>query len=127
VHKILRTRIALDDLTPRAQSAAVAALLTFALALMLAPGARAGLVQSGGHWPRSDRAAAKMVHRSSWERRADNHSANHTIPTRAQLRAFHAQRLTSYAQNVTGHYTGTTDEIIQWAAHKWGFNPGLRG
>jgi hypothetical protein len=120
VLRIPTTRIAL---AAGARPAAVAALLTFALAL--APGARAGLVQSGGHWPRSDRAAAKLVRRSSWEPRADNHTANHTIPTRAQLRAFHAQRLTPYAQNVTGYYTGTTDEIIQWAARKWGFSPQL--
>jgi hypothetical protein len=125
VHKILRTRIALGALAASAKHAAAAALLTFALTLTLTPGARAGLVQSGGHWPRSDRAAAKLVHRSGWEPRVDNYSANHTIPTRAQLRTFHAQRLTPYAQNVTGHYTGTTDEIIQWAAYKWGFNPQL--
>jgi autotransporter family porin len=23
---------------------------------------------------------------------------------------------------VTGNFTGTTDEIIQWAAHKWGID-----
>jgi hypothetical protein len=28
----------------------------------------------------------------------------------------------SYEQNVTGHFTGRTDEIIQWAAWKWGFD-----
>ena len=26
---------------------------------------------------------------------------------------------------MTGHFTGTTDEIIQWAAAKWGFAPNL--
>ena len=25
-------------------------------------------------------------------------------------------------RRVTGNFTGTTDEIIQWAACKWGFN-----
>ena len=125
MHKILRIRIALGALAAGAQPAAAAALLTFALALTLTSGARAGLVQSGGHWPLSDRAAATMVHRSPWEPRTDNYSANHTVPTRAQLGAFHAQRLTSFAQEVTGRYVGTTDEIIQWAAHKWGFNPQL--
>ena len=64
--KIVRTRIALGALAASAQPAAVVALLAFALALALTltPGARAGLVQSGGHWPLSDRTAAKMVHRS---------------------------------------------------------------
>ncbi len=26
---------------------------------------------------------------------------------------------------VTGQFTGTTDEILQWAAHKWGFEEDL--
>ena len=30
-----------------------------------------------------------------------------------------------YARYVTGHFTGTTDEVIQWAARKWGFKPDL--
>lgn len=30
-----------------------------------------------------------------------------------------------YARYVTGHFTGTTDEVIQWAARKWGFEPDL--
>ncbi|MGZ4278479.1 MAG: hypothetical protein ACXVFK_16120 [Solirubrobacteraceae bacterium] len=30
-----------------------------------------------------------------------------------------------YAKWVTGHFTGTTDEVIQWAAIKWGFHPDL--
>jgi autotransporter family porin len=28
-------------------------------------------------------------------------------------------------QAVTGHFTGTTDEILQWGAYKWGFDPDL--
>ena len=30
-----------------------------------------------------------------------------------------------YARYVTGHFTGTTDEVIQWAARKWGLKPDL--
>jgi hypothetical protein len=30
-----------------------------------------------------------------------------------------------FARYVTGHFRGTTDEILQWAAHKWGFSPEL--
>ena len=29
----------------------------------------------------------------------------------------------AYRRHVTGNYAGTTDEIIQWAALKWGFAP----
>jgi hypothetical protein len=28
-------------------------------------------------------------------------------------------------RRVTGNFRGTTDEVIQWAAHKWGFHPDL--
>ncbi len=28
-------------------------------------------------------------------------------------------------QQVTGHYTGTTDQILQWVACKWGINPDI--
>jgi hypothetical protein len=31
----------------------------------------------------------------------------------------------AYKRRVTGNYTGTTDEVIQWAAYKWGFSPEL--
>ena len=47
------------------------------------------------------------------------------MPTAAQLRAFRAQSEMPYARYVTGHFTGTTDEVIQWAARKWGLKPDL--
>lgn len=67
----------------------------------------------------SDAAAAARVARSAWEPRPDNDRANHTMPTPARLAYFRAHDSMPYARYVTGHYTGTTDEIIQWAAHKW--------
>jgi hypothetical protein len=30
-----------------------------------------------------------------------------------------------YRKHVTGNYTGTTDQIIQWAACKWGVDPNI--
>jgi hypothetical protein len=41
------------------------------------------------------------------------------MPTPARLAYFRAHDSMPYDRYVTGHYTGTTDEIIQWAAHKW--------
>jgi hypothetical protein len=73
-----------------------------------------------GSKPRSDRAAAKLVTRSSWEPRARNRKANHTMLTRAQIRFFRRHSTMPYKGRVTGHFTGTTDEIIQWAASKHG-------
>lgn len=74
-----------------------------------------------------DATAAAMVHRSSWENRPDNIVSNHTVPAHLQLRPT-VVRLRAYDPNwnryvlarVSGNYKGTTDEIIQWAAAKWG-------
>lgn len=104
---------------------ALAAVLWAALALP-APALGQQLVHglSGGR-PLSDAAAARLVVRSSWEPRPDNWGANHTVPTRAQLTYFYAHSQMPFARYVTGHFRGTTDEILQWAAHKWGFSPEL--
>ena len=65
------------------------------------------------------------MHRSPWEPRSDNGLTRYRVPTKSQLRVFWAQSQMPYARYVTGHFTGTTDEILQWAAYKWGFQPNL--
>jgi autotransporter family porin len=72
----------------------------------------------------SDAMDATRVRRSAWEPRPGNTSANHRVPTAAELATFRSESagqspLFAY---VTGNFTGTTDEIIQWAAHKWGYD-----
>jgi len=96
-------------------------------ALVLAPSAAAEhlVLRPYAKRPLSDAAAAALVHRSGWEPRSDNGATLRRVPTRAQLRVFWAQSTMPNARYVTGHFTGTTDEIIQWAAYKWGFNPDL--
>src|SRR3712207_3955467 len=48
------------------------------------------------------------------------------MPTRAELARFRqASRGQGVARRVTGRFTGTTGEIIEWAAYKWGFDPEL--
>ncbi len=84
-----------------------------------------------------DRACARRVHRSAWEPRPDNHEPNHRM---ADVRRLHAsfkkrpravhraydKRWDSWLlPRVTGHHTGTTDEIFQWAACKWGVSDNL--
>jgi hypothetical protein len=58
-----------------------------------------------------------------------NAQANNATPTSAQLQSFYGASdywgrnvvaVNPYYRYVTGHYTGTTDEIIQWTAWKWG-------
>jgi hypothetical protein len=75
--------------------------------------------------PLSDAQAARRVKHSSFEPRPKNRTATHRMPTSAQVKAFRAQSEMPYARYVTGHFTGTTDEVIQWAAIKWGFSPEL--
>jgi hypothetical protein len=78
----------------------------------------------------SDSAAARLVHRSRWEPRPSNRGANNRRPNTRELRHFrrHSALPRRYKRRITGNYRGTTDQIIQWAAYKWGFHPDvLRG
>lgn len=73
-----------------------------------------------------------LVHHSTWEPRPDNIGPNGRMPDRRAVHAaFRARPLSGDGSflprwdswllpRVTGHYTGTTDEIFQWAACKWG-------
>jgi hypothetical protein len=84
-----------------------------------------------------DKQCANFVHRSSWEPRPLNRGPNHTKPDAAAVHRAFAQRPVSTSksyrpvwdrwllQRVDGQYAGTTDEIIQWAACKWGISDNL--
>jgi hypothetical protein len=84
-----------------------------------------------------DRRCAARVHRSRWEPRRQNAQENRTMPrARAVRRAFAARPRAvggAYRRRwdrwllprVDGRYTGTTDEIFQWAACKWGMPDNL--
>jgi len=75
--------------------------------------------------PLSDAAAAQKVVPSPWEPRPLNQAANHATPTTAELAAIktlpNLNSDVNIMHKVTGGYTGTTDEILQWGAAKWGF------
>jgi len=110
----------------RAIGAAVALIALLAcLAVAPAAGAQRLVLRGVGAGPLTDAQAARLVHRSKWEPRPNNRSDNERMPTRAQLAHFRSQDPIPYGHAVTGHFTGTTDEIIQWAAEKWGFAPNL--
>jgi hypothetical protein len=74
--------------------------------------------------PRSDSYCASAVTPNSWEPRPDNNRANHTIlpPPYAWSTENHWTRWRDKRAKVTGNFTGTTTEIIQWAACKWGID-----
>jgi hypothetical protein len=79
-----------------------------------------------------DAAAAAAVHRSGWEPKPQNKSYDQTVPVRLKLRPV---SLASHAygplwnkyilDRITGNFRGTTDEIFQWAAAKWGLPDNL--
>ena len=97
-----------------------------ALCLALAAPAQGKLVlRAVGGAPLSDAEAAAKVHRSPWEPRPENALFNRRTPGREFLDRFHARSDMPYHAYVTGDFTGTTDEILQWGAAKWGFNQRL--
>jgi hypothetical protein len=74
--------------------------------------------------PRSDAYCASAVKPNSSEPRPDNNQANHTIVSPP-----HNWSVENYwikwrdkRDQVTGNFTGTTKEIVQWAACKWGID-----
>jgi hypothetical protein len=92
------------------------------LAVLLAPASAQADTRPPGSEPLSDRQAAKRVHRSAFEPRPSNRAENRRVPTRAELRSFRRRSTMTYKRRVTGRFRGTTDEIIQWAAHKHGID-----
>lgn len=85
----------------------------------------------------SDSQCAARVHRSAWEPRPENYQQNHTMPAPGAMAASFALRPrdrgntynslwdTWLLPRVDGRFTGTTDEILQWAACKWGLPDNL--
>ena len=69
-----------------------------------------------------DEQAAALVHRSTWEPRPGNTAANHTVPPPDFRPPGYGGMINgdTVFSRITGNFTGTTDEIFQWAAAKWG-------
>jgi autotransporter family porin len=78
----------------------------------------------GSSLPSGDQCAS-MVRFSSFEPRPDNYTANHTVPSDLSGIRGSAGALASFIDRVDGNFTGTTDEILQWGACKWGFDEDL--
>jgi len=82
-------------------------------------------VREPGMDPLSDAEAATRVNSRSWEPRPGNAQENQRRPSDEQLEDFRRRSEMINRRHVTGRYRGTTDEILQWAARKWGFDPDL--
>jgi hypothetical protein len=90
-----------------------------------AAGGYFSITSPGSAFP-SEAECAARVRRSSWEPRPDNTVANHTVPpqpyTLAKFSSWNTSWNSTYKPRITGNFTGTTDEIIQWVACKWGWS-----
>jgi hypothetical protein len=81
----------------------------------------------------SEKECAARVHRSSWEPRPDNTTANHSVPTSQQIAQLAPwgpaigvnAKADALRRQITGNFTGTTNEIIQWVACKWGIDENI--
>jgi hypothetical protein len=84
-----------------------------------------------------DAACSSQVHYSTWEPRPDNTGPNHVMPDPGAVHSALAARPVAsidgadprwdswLLRRVDGQFTGTTDEIFQWAACKWGLPDNL--
>lgn len=81
----------------------------------------------------TEQECAARVHRSSWEPRPDNNAANQRVPTQEEIALLAPWNQTigvdpkanSLLVQINGDFTGTTDEILQWAACKWGIDENI--
>ncbi|HKV32279.1 MAG TPA: hypothetical protein VJT14_14840 [Candidatus Dormibacteraeota bacterium] len=73
----------------------------------------------------SDATCARQIASNPWEPRPDNVTANHTNVYAQGFRfvsSYFNDFGPAYGARVTGNYVGTTDQILRWAACKWGFD-----
>jgi len=83
----------------------------------------------GARLPSESECTAR-VRRYAWEPRPDNYTANHRIPSHQQIADLapwgpdsgQDPKADTLRRQITGNFTGTTDEILQWVACKWGID-----
>jgi autotransporter family porin len=80
------------------------------------------LLEPGSGLPSDEECAARVV-RDPWEPVPENYEANHTVghELRSPQIDVTAEGEALLAR-IDGNFTGTTDEIIQWASCKWGID-----
>lgn len=83
----------------------------------------------GSSLPSGSACTSAVRRNPNFEPRPDNYTANHTVPT-DDLTTMRTTSQNGGApahtyDRVDGNFTGTTDEILQWGACKWGFDEDL--
>lgn len=97
------------------------------------PAGNPGLTLPPGSVLPGESTCASRIALSSFEPRPDNYAANHQVPTAAQIANLQPwnpsigmdSKSDSLRKQITGNYTGTTDEILQWVACKWGIEANI--
>lgn len=92
----------------------------------------AGTLPPGATLPSEAQCAAR-VRRSAFEPRPQNTPANQRVPTAQQIANLtpwgpalgQSIQADTLRKQMTGNFTGTTDEILQWTACKWGVDPDI--
>jgi autotransporter family porin len=93
------------------------------------PAPRFQTLPAGSTLP-DDATCAALVRRTGHEARPANTTPNHVQPTPQQIAALtpwnsanaYDNRALGLQARITGAFTGTTDELLQWVACKWGFD-----
>jgi hypothetical protein len=92
------------------------------------PSAYFSTLPPGSTLPSGAACASAVPRNPNFEPRPENYTANNTVPSSSDLATIHANSAGtapgSFAR-VDGNFTGTTDEILQWGACKWGFDENL--
>lgn len=112
-------------------AAIISALTAGSLGVVVAPASAAvtrfATLPAGATLP-SDATCASQVRRTP-EVRPENAVANATVPApgsfslkKLDTQVGYDNRTPLLSARVTGNFKGTTDEILQWAACKWGFD-----
>lgn len=88
-----------------------------------------GTLAKGTELP-SEETCKAQVRRSQWEPRPENNEANLRTPKPGSYDPAYWTFLNSplteaYRTRITGNFTGTTDEIIQWGSCKWGIDENI--
>jgi hypothetical protein len=99
------------------------------LPVVISNGETADILPPGSPLPSDETCAAAVT--EAPENRAVNAEFNATPGSQSLASNFFPygsvdpRANTELATRVTGNFTGTTDEILQWAACKWGINPDI--
>jgi hypothetical protein len=83
----------------------------------------------GSSLPSGATCASEVRRNPNFEPRPDNNPANHTTPSddlsNMRTTSNNGGAPSGAFDRVDGNFTGTTDEILQWGACKWGFDEDL--